>query len=143
MEFLAADLEQQPAERPVILFQHYGFDGFSAGWGWWSEKDRVTTWKAIRNRNIIAYLHGHTHAMTFLKWKGEDFHLAGQRMPEQGLDIIGCASGQRGPGVPGEFMVFRVTEKELTVAHRFIDHWGETRRIPIPAGPRWPQTAPR
>lgn len=141
LEFLRDDLRRNGADRPVIVLQHYGFEGFSAAWGWWSEKDRVATWEAIRDYNVIAYLHGHTHLMTFFKWKGEDFHLEGQKMPEDGVDIIGCASGQRGPGVPGEFMVFRVTDKEMIVAHRFADRWGEVRRFPIPAKPRFARPA--
>lgn len=139
LEFLKEDLAKNAVGRPTVLLQHYGFDGFSAGWGWWSPKDRAATWDAIRDYNIVAYLHGHTHAMTFMKWQGQDFHLEGQRMPEQGIDVIGCASGQRGPETPGEFMVFHITTSEMTVAHRFVDHWGQTLRIPIPPKPRWPR----
>lgn len=140
--FLTQDLRRNASARPVILFQHYGFDDFSAGWGWWSETDRKATWGAIRDFNVIAYLHGHTHAMTFMKWQGEDIHLEGKPMPAEGIDVIGCASGQRGPSQAGEFMVIHVTAKDMTVAHRFVKRWGEARRIPLPSAPRWPNKKP-
>jgi len=137
LEFLAADLPARGAGRPVILLQHYGFDDFSAGWGWWSPEDRAATWEVIRDSNVVAYLHGHTHAMTFMKWRGEDIHGPDRRQPTEGIDVIGCGAGQRGPDAPGEFMVFRVRPDEVAVAHRFVDRWGETRRIPIPPEARW------
>ena len=125
----------------MILAQHYGFDDFSAGWGWWSPRDRAATWEAIRDANVVAYLHGHTHGMTFMKWRGEDIHGPDRAMPSEGIDVIGCGAGQRGPDAAGEFMVFRVRPDEIAVAHRFVDRWGETRRIPIPATARWPRQA--
>lgn len=141
LEFLAEDLRTRAVGRPVILLQHYGFDDFSAGWGWWSPQDRVATWDAIRDANVVAYLHGHTHGMTFMKWRGEEIHGPGRSMPSDGIDVIGCGAGQRGPDAPGEFMVFRVRADEITVAHRFVDRWGETLRIPIPPTARWPRPA--
>jgi hypothetical protein len=141
LEFLTDDLQARAAGHPVILLQHYGFDDFSAGWGWWSEKDRTATWNAIREFNVVAYLHGHTHGMTFMKWRGEDIHGPGRSQPTDGIDVIGCGAGQRGPDAPGEFMVFRVRKDEIAVAHRFVDRWGETRRIPIPPTARWPRAA--
>jgi hypothetical protein len=142
LEFLAADLQARGSGRPVILVQHYGFDDFSAGWGWWSPKDRAATWDVIRDSNVVAYLHGHTHGMTFMKWRGEEIHGPGRTMPSEGIDVIGCGAGQRGPEAAGEFMVFRVRKDEIAVAHRFVDRWGATLRIPIPPAPRWPRPAP-
>jgi hypothetical protein len=141
LEFLQDDLRARADGRPVILVQHYGFDDFSAGWGWWSPRDRAATWDAIRDANVVAYLHGHTHGMTFMKWRGEDIHGPERTMPPEGIDVIGCGAGQRGPDAPGEFMVFRVRRDEIVVAHRFVDRWGETRRIPIPPAARWPKRA--
>ena len=141
LEFLQEDLRSRAGGRPVILAQHYGFDDFSAGWGWWSPRDRAATWEAIRDANVVAYLHGHTHGMTFMKWRGEDIHGPDRAMPSEGIDVIGCGAGQRGPDAAGEFMVFRVRPDEIAVAHRFVDRWGETRRIPIPATARWPRQA--
>ena len=139
LEFLAADLGARGGGKPVILLQHYGFDDFSAGWGWWSPRDRARTWDAIRDFNVVAYLHGHTHGMTFMKWRGDEIHGPGRTMPSEGIDVIGCGAGQRGPEAPGEFMVFRVRKDEIAIAHRFIDRWGATLRIPIPPAPRWPR----
>lgn len=134
LEFLSGDLAHNvgTSGRPVIIYQHYGWDGFSAGWGWWSEKDRTNTWNTIKPYNVVAYLHGHTHGATFMKWDGRDFHKEGQHMPERGLDIIGCGSGNRGPDGQGGFMVFQVNDKELRVAERLGDQWGVRMRIPMP-----------
>ena len=136
LEFLAADLARNvgTSGRPVIVYQHYGWDGFSAGWGWWNEHDRTNAWNAIKDYNIVAYLHGHTHAATFMKWDGLDFYKEGQRMPDKGLDIIGCGSGSRGPEGPGDFMVFQLDDKELRVAERNGKEWGIRLRIPIQTG---------
>lgn len=133
LEFLADDLSRNVGSsgRPVILYQHYGWDGFSAGWGWWSETDRTNTWRVIKPYNVVAYLHGHTHAATFMKWDGRDFHKEGQQMPAQGLDIIGCGSGNHGPDGPGVFMVFQLTDKDLRVAERNGSQWGVQLKIPI------------
>ncbi|TIS59261.1 metallophosphoesterase [Mesorhizobium sp.] len=64
--------------RPVILFQHYGWDGFSIerwdtakklfdddGAGrphWWSEADRRALLAALKGYNVIGIFHGHQHA---------------------------------------------------------------------------------
>jgi cytolysin (calcineurin-like family phosphatase) len=63
--------------RPVILFQHYGWDMFSTehwdpdrrtfdpeGAGdphWWSKEDRQALLSAIKGYNVIGLFHGHQH----------------------------------------------------------------------------------
>lgn len=63
--------------RPVVLFQHYGWDPFSIerwdpkaktfddeGSGsphWWSDADRQAAVEAIQDYNVIAAFHGHQH----------------------------------------------------------------------------------
>lgn len=63
--------------RPVILFQHYGWDIFSIerwdpakrtyddeGTGsphWWGEADRQALLSALKGYNVIAIFHGHQH----------------------------------------------------------------------------------
>lgn len=144
VEFLTEDLSRNVGSsgRPVMIYQHYGWDGFSAGWGWWNENDRTNTWNVIKPYNVVAYLHGHTHAATFMKWDGKDFHKEGQRMPERGLDIIGCGSGNHGPDGPGVFMVFQMTDKELRVAERNGSQWGVRMKIPLREGSLEARLAP-
>jgi cytolysin (calcineurin-like family phosphatase) len=63
--------------RPVILFQHYGWDTFSierwdaaertydddgaGGPHWWGEADRQALLAALKGYNVIAIFHGHQH----------------------------------------------------------------------------------
>ncbi len=63
--------------RPVVLFQHYGWDAFSVerwdpakvtfdddGAGqphWWSEADRQALLSALRGYNVVGIFHGHQH----------------------------------------------------------------------------------
>lgn len=63
--------------RPVVLFQHYGWDAFSVerwdpakstfddeGAGpphWWSEADRQALLEALHGTNVVGIFHGHQH----------------------------------------------------------------------------------
>jgi cytolysin (calcineurin-like family phosphatase) len=78
LEWLANDLATYAAKRkPVILFQHYGWDPFSTevwdadkqtfdqdGRGaphWWSADDRSKMVDILRPYNVIGLFHGHQH----------------------------------------------------------------------------------
>lgn len=78
LEWLADDLATYAANRkPVILFQHYGWDPFSTemwdadkqtfdgeGKGpphWWSADDRSKMVDLLRPYNVIGLFHGHQH----------------------------------------------------------------------------------
>ncbi|MCF3643270.1 metallophosphoesterase, partial [Rhizobium sp. TRM95111] len=78
LAWLAEDLADNAADgRPVVLFQHYGWDSFSLehwdpqaktfddeGSGaphWWSDEDRARLLAAIRGYNIVGVFHGHQH----------------------------------------------------------------------------------
>ena len=63
--------------RPVILFQHYGWDTFSTerwdpasrtyddqGSGpphWWGDADRQALLSALKGYNVVGVFHGHQH----------------------------------------------------------------------------------
>lgn len=83
LAWLAADLRANAAAgRPVILFQHYGWDRFSVerwdpvgstfdddGSGpphWWSEADRAALLAAIKGYNVIGIFHGHQHEVPMI-----------------------------------------------------------------------------
>jgi cytolysin (calcineurin-like family phosphatase) len=76
--WLEADLAAHASDgRPVILFQHYGWDAFSAekwdpaartfddkGEGpdhWWSEEERQALLDTLSGYNVIGLFHGHQH----------------------------------------------------------------------------------
>ena len=78
LPWLKQDLAAHAGDgRPVILFQHYGWDTFSIerwdpaastfdddGSGephWWSEEDRDALLAAIAGYNVIGIFHGHEH----------------------------------------------------------------------------------
>jgi cytolysin (calcineurin-like family phosphatase) len=78
LEWLRADLKAGAGDgRPVILFQHYGWDAFSVerwdpaartfddgGAGaphWWSESDRQALLDATAGYNVVGVFHGHQH----------------------------------------------------------------------------------
>lgn len=115
LSFLRDDLAKSvgTSGRPVVIFLHFGWDDFSTGWGWWSEREREAFYEVIKSYNVVALVHGHTHAAAFQRWHG--------------LDIYNVGSSQRDPGV-GECFVFRLSPAGLTVAHRFADRWGIVAR---------------
>ena len=72
--------------RPVVLFQHYGWDKFSLerwdparttfddeGSGaphWWSEADRQALLSAIAGYNVVGIFHGHEHPTPMIYSRG-------------------------------------------------------------------------
>ncbi len=83
LQFLAKDLEEKVGKsgRPVILCQHYGFDGFSfRPWGderaWWTEEHALRLWETIEGYNIIALLSGHDGSEAVSNWHGiTNYHM--------------------------------------------------------------------
>ncbi|MBC7348833.1 MAG: metallophosphoesterase, partial [Candidatus Aminicenantes bacterium] len=61
LEFLIEDLKRNVGSsgRPVVIFQHYGFDSWSEAW--WTQKERNAFLQAIQPYNIIAIFWGHSH----------------------------------------------------------------------------------
>jgi cytolysin (calcineurin-like family phosphatase) len=78
LDWLKQDLANSAADgRPVVLFQHYGWDPFSLekwdptkmtfddeGSGhahWWGEDERAALLGAIKGYNVVGLFHGHEH----------------------------------------------------------------------------------
>jgi len=71
LTFLTGYLRQRVGTSgdPVIIWQHYGYcEGFNFDWNWWSAKQRRAFYDAIKGYNIVALLHGHTHAPARYRW---------------------------------------------------------------------------
>lgn len=69
LDWLAADLKKYAKDgKPVIIFQHYGFDKWSLGW--WSEKEREQLYNTIKKYNIVGIFVGHNHFAENIIWKG-------------------------------------------------------------------------
>ncbi|MEO3997712.1 metallophosphoesterase [Mesorhizobium sp. CAU 1732] len=115
LPWLKRDLATFAADgRPVILFQHYGWDSFSteswdpdrktfddAGHGaphWWSADERQALLDAIVGYNVIGIFHGHQHETPMIYSEGE-------------LDLFKPVAA-----FMGGFAVVRVTDERLDVA---------------------------
>jgi cytolysin (calcineurin-like family phosphatase) len=115
LPWLKQDLQNYAADgRPVILFQHYGWDAFSTerwdpdartfddtGGGpphWWSEAERDAMLAAIAPYNVIAIFHGHEHPSALIYRR-------------HGLDLFKPKAGYL-----GGFAIARVTDAYMDVA---------------------------
>jgi hypothetical protein len=64
-------------DGPVVLMQHYGFDGFSLNdWNWWTPKQRRALYELIADYNVVAILHGHNHHAEHYRWPDPKQHSA-------------------------------------------------------------------
>jgi hypothetical protein len=78
LDFLVNDLKQVSKTTPVVLFMHYGIKGFGSPgqvpWSgyspdfWWSTREAMQFAHAIAGWNVVAIVHGHTHACVFYQW---------------------------------------------------------------------------
>jgi 3',5'-cyclic AMP phosphodiesterase CpdA len=87
--------------EPVILMQHYGFDGFSMNdWNWWTPKQRRALYDLLKDYNIAAILHGHNHHAEHYRWPDPKQHAAdldcffGGKPPAsfRQYDVLSCGS---------------------------------------------------
>jgi DNA-binding NarL/FixJ family response regulator len=119
LPFLMEDLAKNVGSsgRPVILYQHFGFDEFSVNW--WSDQERTNYWAAIQNYNIVAILAGHNHLVDYIPWGGFDTF------------NDGTISKPLTPPFT-DFMVVHLTATNLTLAQRNFDGtWGNVFNRPI------------
>ena len=120
MEFLEEVVQKHVKKgEPLILMHHFGFDkGHSLGW--WSEDRRQQYHELIKDKNVLAIIHGHAHEPYIYQWEGLDIYHPPhfkQKDPKN-----------TGPVMHG-FFVFHITADELTVAERRLDDtWGMTGR---------------
>jgi cytolysin (calcineurin-like family phosphatase) len=115
LPWLKADLAAYAADgRPVILFQHFGWDPFSTevwdpaehtfddtGDGpphWWSPAQRAALVDALRGYNVVAILHGHQHESSLV-------------YSADGIDLFKPKAAYM-----GGFAIVRVTDADLDVA---------------------------
>ena len=117
LEFLVDDLKKNvgASGRPVVIFQHYGWDAWSRGW--YSARERRALGDALAGYNVPAVFWGHSHEVMRIDWRG--------------IPTFCVGSGQKDPA-PGEFLVVRITPTEMTVAERrTAGGWGMTDRISL------------
>ncbi len=115
LDWMKRDLAANAADgRPVVVFQHYGWDRFSverwdpnaktftdSGSGaphWWSDSDRQDLLATLRGYNVIGIFHGHEHETPMAYSVGE-------------MDIFKAKAAYM-----GGFCLVRVTSTTMDVA---------------------------
>lgn len=111
LPWLKADLAANAANgKPVILFQHYGWDRFSTerwdpakkafdddGTGaahWWSPQERAALLSTIAGANVVAIFHGHEHDTPMLYKQGNIDLIKPIAAFEGGFAVARIADGQ-------------------------------------------------
>ncbi|MCX6876584.1 MAG: metallophosphoesterase [Verrucomicrobia bacterium] len=121
LQFLAQDLAAKvgTSGRPVVLAQHFGFDGFVFHpWGdkaaWWTEEQAMRLWEVCEGYNIIAILSGHDGSEAAFDWNG----ILNQHLDDN-----------------VKFGVYRIAGDKLTIAERDSRQgtWGTTSQHPVNA----------
>lgn len=110
LQFLKDDLAEcvGSSGRPVVVFQHV--DPGNSGW---TSAEWTNYYNAIKDYNVIAIVHGHTHVSGHYTWNG--------------IDVFQDGTTQYDP-YPGRALVFRITQDELAAAITSYDRtqgtWG-------------------
>lgn len=138
LEFLIQDLAKlQPKNKPTILFMHYGMKGFGSPgtvpWGgyspdfWWSAREATAFAKAIAPYNIVAIVHGHTHACVFYNWNVTA--ITGKVYPVFNAPALQKGGPNDPQTTPSQFLTFEVdpAEGDLRVYQRVGAAWGTVK----------------
>lgn len=108
LDYLIKDLEEQVGitGKPVVLFFHYGFDV----WGnkWWTVQEQDKFYNVIKDYNIKAIFHGHTHEVDHYFWNDIPIWCVGSTQKDEG---------------PGEFLVVNIKSEKMVVGIREINRW--------------------
>ena len=126
LKFLRDDLAKNvgTSGRWVIVFQHFGWLGGMSDW--WQPEAKERFYEVVKPYHIACLINGHSHGAAFVPWHD--------------LLTIHDGSTARGDGDTGDFMMVRVTDKELIVIQRKLGGWGIQKRIALgaPAEPQKP-----
>ncbi len=88
--------------RPVVLAFHYGFDSFGREPRWWGNDAKELFADVIAPYNVLAILHGHTHATNTYRWNDiQIFNVGSPYYTKYNTDDR------------GHFTVFRITADRL------------------------------
>jgi hypothetical protein len=79
--WLKADLAKLSPDAPLILFQHYGFDGWSLNDtkdGWWTNAQAQAFADALEGHKVLGIFVGHNHGGSIYAWtspKGKAYQI--------------------------------------------------------------------
>ena len=141
LTFLTGYLRQRVGTSgdPVIIWQHYSYcEGFNFDWNWWSAKQRRVFYDAIKGYNIVALLHGHTHAPARYRWPDpantpRKSGACSAISHRQTCEPLTCS-----PAVPSEpglqtgggtFYVFHILNDQLIAAHHDTHGWAKDPQL--------------
>jgi hypothetical protein len=134
LDFLIADLAERPVTTPTILYMHYGIQGFGAPgqvpWAgyspdfWWSTREAAAFAKAIAPYNIVALVHGHTHACVFYQW--DLSNVTGKVYPVFNAPALQKGGPSEPQSTPSQYLAFQVDplRGKLAVYQRVGSGWG-------------------
>jgi len=81
INWLREDLSKYASNnKPVVIIQHYGFDGWSLKW--YSDEEKEILFNTIKDYNVIAIFVGHNHVAENLIWKGIDIFQVNNAWPD-------------------------------------------------------------
>lgn len=125
LTFLKNDLDRHVSgtSKPVVIIAHYGFHPNWDFQGWWTEAEADTFYEAIREYNVIAYLHGHNHGTETYEWRGIRV-----------LDLGSPYYTEYNPDGCGHFTVIRITDDFLYAADAAWNPKNPEEDIRFPAG---------
>jgi hypothetical protein len=133
LQFLKDYLKNVGPTEPVIIWQHYGFcEGFNFDWNWWSAKQRHLFYDAVKDFNIVALLHGHTHAPAHYLWPDpkadsqEVERLFGTTPPKDLRSFDVFSAGSVGGGT---CYLFRIVNDQLFALHHDPQGWTKDRTL--------------
>ena len=107
LSFIIRDLELHVADsgKPIVFMFHYGFDQFGQEPRWWTDAHKEAFKEAIEPYNVVAILHGHTHATYAYTWEGYDVFNVGSPY------YTAYNDDER-----GHFTLFRITDTTFEVS---------------------------
>ena len=125
LDFLREDLANHvgTSGRPIIIFQHFAWDGGMSDW--WTADAKERFYAEVKPYRVACLINGHSHGAGFVPWHN--------------LLTIHDGSTARGDGDNGDFLVVRVTNKELIVIQRKLGEWGIQMRRPLQTVPDFPK----
>lgn len=114
--FLRDDLARRVGSsgRPVVLFQHCGWDDYSRGL--WLDEGRAALADALAGYRVAAIFWGHAHFPQRIDWRGISTF---------------CVGSTRRDAGPGGFFVVRIRAGGMAVALRTRQGWGMESFVPL------------
>lgn len=117
LAFIQRDLKENigSSGRPVVLLQHYGFDSFVEERNDWTEAEMDALYQVIKDYNIIAIFHGHSHKYAAYEWNGINVY-NDDAMKNGAFLVVNFPDGEKMQVLRrGENSWWSYTQKEISI----------------------------